>query len=106
MRMAVFMLLMNIYLVQKKIKGLCQSRNAYDNLEPFKDIGILVKIVDISATLADFTPKQSWIPKRINAILIIEALGVVAENERNKIRIHQRERIEAAKQNNIKFAWL
>ncbi|WP_295093409.1 hypothetical protein [Ruminococcus sp.] len=57
--MAVFYATYEYLFGTKKIKGLCQSRNAYDNLEPFKDIGILVKIVDISATLADFTPKQS-----------------------------------------------
>ena len=38
----------------------------------------------------------------INAILI-EVLGAIAENERNKIRVRQREGIEAAKRKNIKF---
>mgnify|MGYP002508658842 CR=1 FL=1 len=38
----------------------------------------------------------------INAILI-EVLGSIAENERNKIRSRQREGITAAKKKNIKF---
>ena len=38
----------------------------------------------------------------INAILI-EVLGSIAENERNKIRSRQREGITAAKKKNVKF---
>ena len=38
----------------------------------------------------------------INSILI-EVLGAIAENERNKIRSRQREGIEAAKRKNVKF---
>ena len=38
----------------------------------------------------------------INAILI-EVLGAIAENERNKIRARQREGIAAAKKKNVRF---
>lgn len=38
----------------------------------------------------------------INAILI-EVLGSIAENERNKIRSRQKEGIESAKKKNVKF---
>lgn len=38
----------------------------------------------------------------INAILI-EVLGAIAENERNKIRARQREGIAAAKKKNFRF---
>ena len=38
----------------------------------------------------------------INSILI-EVLGSIAENERNKIRSRQREGIEAAKKRDVKF---
>ena len=38
----------------------------------------------------------------INAILI-EVLGAIAENERNKIRARQREGFEAAKKKNFRF---
>ncbi|WP_367179627.1 recombinase family protein [uncultured Ruminococcus sp.] len=63
------------------------SRNKSDikrELEMFKDNGIRVKILDIPTTLTDFPPEQAWVLEMINAILI-EVLGAIAENERNKI---------------------
>lgn len=81
------------------------SRNKADikrELEQFKDMGVRVKILDIPTTLADFPPEQAWVLEMINAILI-EVLGAIAENERNKIRARQREGIEAAKKKNIRF---
>ena len=81
------------------------SRNKADikrELEEFKDMGVRVKILDIPTTLTDFPPEQAWVLEMINAILI-EVLGAIAENERNKIRARQREGIEAAKRKNIKF---
>ncbi|WP_242836531.1 recombinase family protein [Ruminococcus flavefaciens] len=81
------------------------SRNKTDikrELEQFKDMGIRVKILDIPTTLTDFPPEQAWVLDMINAILI-EVLGSIAENERNKIRARQREGIVAAKRKNIKF---
>ena len=81
------------------------SRNKSDikhELEHFKDMGIRVKILDIPTTLTDFPPEQMWVMDMINSILI-EVLGSIAENERNKIRTRQREGIEAAKRKNIKF---
>lgn len=81
------------------------SRNKSDikrELEQLKDMGIRVKILDIPTTLTDFPPEQAWVLEMINAILI-EVLGAIAENERNKIRARQREGIEAAKRKNIKF---
>jgi len=81
------------------------SRNKTDikrELEQFKDMGIRVKILDIPTTLTDFPPEQAWVLEMINAILI-EVLGAIAENERNKIRARQREGIEAAKKKNVRF---
>ena len=81
------------------------SRNKSDikhELEHFKDMGIRVKILDIPTTLTDFPPEQMWVMDMINSILI-EVLGSIAENERNKIRIRQREGIAAAKKKNIRF---
>lgn len=43
-----------------------------------------------------------WVMDMINFILI-EVLGAIAENERNKIRARQREGIEAAKKKNVRF---
>lgn len=81
------------------------SRNKTDikrELEQFKDMGIRVKILDIPTTLTDFPPEQEWVLEMINAILI-EVLGAIAENERNKIRARQREGIVAAKKKNVRF---
>ena len=81
------------------------SRNKDDikhELEDFKQKGIRIKILDIPTTLTDFPDEQMWILDMINAILI-EVLGSIAENERNKIRTRQREGIEAAHKKHIKF---
>lgn len=81
------------------------SRNKTDikrELEHFKDMGVRVKILDIPTTLTDFPPQQAWVLDMINAILI-EVLGSIAENERNKIRARQREGIEVAKKKNVRF---
>jgi hypothetical protein len=81
------------------------SRNKADikrELEQFKDMGIRIKILDIPTTLTDFPPEQMWVMDMINSILI-EVLGSIAENERNKIRSRQREGIEAAKKKNVRF---
>lgn len=81
------------------------SRNKADikrELEEFKVAGVRVKILDIPTTLTDFPPDQSWNLEMINSILI-EVLGSIAENERNKIRPRQREGIDAAKKKNVRF---
>lgn len=81
------------------------SRNKDDikrELEDFKQKGIRIKILDIPTTLTDFPNEQMWVMDMINAILI-EVLGSIAENERNKIRSRQREGITAAKKKNVKF---
>ena len=81
------------------------SRNMVDikrELEQFKEMGVRVKILDIPTTLTNFPPEQAWVLEMINAILI-EVLGAIAENERKKIRVRQREGIEAAKKKNVRF---
>ncbi len=81
------------------------SRNKEDikrELETFKEMGVRVKILDIPTTLTDFPPEQLWVLEMVTAILI-EVLGSIAENERNKIRARQREGIEAAKKKNVRF---
>lgn len=81
------------------------SRNKSDikhELEYFKEAGVRVKILDIPTTLTDFPAEQMWVMDMINAILI-EVLGSIAENERNKIHTRQHEGIIAAKNKNVKF---
>lgn len=65
-------------------------------------MGIQVKILNLPTTLSDFPPEQLWVQDMINSILI-EVLGSIAENERNKIRARQREGIDAAKRRNVRF---
>ena len=81
------------------------SRNKSDikhELEHFKNLGVRVKILDLPTTLTEFPDEQMWVMDMINAILI-EVLGSIAENERNKIRSRQREGIAAAKKKNVRF---
>ena len=81
------------------------SRNKADvkrELEFFKKKGVHIRILDIPTTLTDFPAEQMWVMDMINAILI-EVLGSIAENERNKIRSRQREGIAAAKKKNVRF---
>lgn len=81
------------------------SRNKADvkrELEFFKEKGVHIRILDIPTTLTEFPDEQMWVMDMINAILI-EVLGSIAENERNKIRSRQREGIAAAKKKNVRF---
>ena len=88
-------------LVIKELDRLSRNKSDIKNeLEYFKSIGVRVKILDIPTTLTDFPDEQLWVMDMINAILI-EVLGSIAENERNKIRSRQREGIEAAKKKKI-----
>lgn len=90
-------------LVIKELDRLCRNKNDIKHeLEYFNHMGVHIKILDIPTTLTDFSAEQMWVMDMINAILI-EVLGSIAENERNKIRSRQREGITAAKKKNIKF---
>ena len=90
-------------LVIKELDRLSRNKNDIkQELEYFKDKGVRIKILDIPTTLTDFPSEQMWVMDMINAILI-EVLGSIAENERNKIRSRQREGITAAKKKNVKF---
>ena len=90
-------------LVIKELDLLSRSKgDVKRELESFKEMGVRVKILDIPTTLTDFPPEQLWVQDMINSILI-EVLGSIAEVERLKIRIRQREGIEAAKKKNVRF---
>lgn len=90
-------------LVIKELDRLSRNKNDIkQELEYFNHIGVRIKILDIPTTLTDFPAEQMWVMDMINAILI-EVLGSIAENERNKIRSRQREGITSAKKKNIKF---
>lgn len=90
-------------LVIKELDRLSRNKNDIKHeLEYFKEAGVRIKILDIPTTLTDFPSEQMWVMDMINSILI-EVLGSIAENERNKIRTRQREGITAAKKKNVKF---
>lgn len=75
------------------------GRNKEDikkELDYFKNKKVRVKILNIPTTLADFPEGNEWVMDMINNILI-EVLGAIAEEERNKIRSRQAEGIAIAK---------
>ena len=77
-------------LIIKELDRLSRSKQDIKReLESFKEMGVRVKILDIPTTLTDFPPEQQWVQEMVTAILI-EVLGSIAENERNKIRARQR----------------
>lgn len=71
-----------------------------EELKYFKENKIRVKVLNIPTTLMDMPEDQQWVFDMINNILI-EVLGAIAEEERNKIRARQREGIEIAKKNGV-----
>ena len=65
-----------------------------DELKWFKDHGVLVRILDIPTTLMVFPEGQSWVLEMVNNVLI-EVMGSIAEQEREKILKRQEEGIAA-----------
>jgi DNA invertase Pin-like site-specific DNA recombinase len=64
-----------------------------EEIKWFKDRGVILRILDVPTTLIDFKG-QDWIADMVNNILI-EVLGAVAQQEREKTKTRQREGIEA-----------
>lgn len=68
-------------------------------LQDFKDKGVIVKVLDVPTTLMDFSQFGDFsraIMEMVNDVLI-EVLGTIAEQERKTIRQRQSEGIAAAK---------
>lgn len=59
----------------------------------FKEHGVVLRILDVPTTLIDFQG-QDWIADMVNNILI-EVLGAIAQQEREKTNRRQREGIDA-----------
>lgn len=59
----------------------------------FREQGVILRILDVPTTLIDFQG-QDWIADMVNNILI-EVLGAIAQNEREKTHRRQREGIDA-----------
>lgn len=84
-------------LIIKELDRLGRNKEGVkEELNYFKENKIRVKILNIPTTLMDIPEENNWIFDMINNIMI-EVLGAVAEEERNKIRARQREGIEIAK---------
>ena len=64
-----------------------------EEIKWFKDRGVILRILDVPTTLIDFQG-QDWIADMVNNILI-EVLGAMAQNEREKTHKRQREGIDA-----------
>lgn len=64
-----------------------------EEIKWFKDKGVVLRILNVPTTLIDFQG-QDWIAEMVNNILI-EVMGAMAQNEREKIRERQREGIDA-----------
>lgn len=69
-------------------------------IEWYNGNGIVLRILDIPTTLMDFSAYDSSMAKAMMEMVnnvLIEVLGTIAEEERNKIKQRQREGIELAK---------
>ena len=60
----------------------------------FKEHGVIVRILNVPTTLIEYPEGQEWVMEMVNNILI-EVLGAVAEQEREKILERQKEGIAA-----------
>lgn len=68
------------------------KREIKKELEYFKSVGVVVKIINISTTMMEFPEEQRWIQEMITNI-IIEVLASMAEKEVDEIRQNQMEGI-------------
>ncbi len=90
-------------LVVKELDRLSRRKeDIRSELEELKGMGVRVKILDIPTTLTDIPEGQEWVLEMVNSILI-EVMGSIAEEERNKIRRRQREGIDMAKARGVPF---
>ena len=65
-----------------------------EELEWFKDNGIIVRIFDVPTTLMELPKGQEWVFEMVNNILI-EVLGTIAEQEWTKTKQRREEGIAA-----------
>lgn len=65
-----------------------------DELDWFRNHGIIVRILNVPTTLIEYPEGQEWVMEMVNNILI-EVMGAFAEQERENIRKRQAEGIAA-----------
>ena len=56
-----------------------------DELQWFKNRGVLVRVLDVPTTLIEFPSGQEWVLEMVNNVLI-EVMGTIAEREWAKIK--------------------
>ena len=56
-----------------------------EELEWFKERGVIVRVMDVPTTMIEFPAGQEWVMEMVNNILI-EVLGTIAEQEWKKIK--------------------
>lgn len=81
------------------------SRNKADiknELQYFKDNNIRLKVLDLPTTLMEIPEGNEWVFDMVNNILI-EVLGTIAEQERKTIKTRQRQGIDKALEDGVKF---
>ncbi len=77
-----------------------------EELQFFKNHNIIIRILDIPTTMIDYSTFTNGIAKSMLEMvnnLLIEVLSTLAEQELAKIHKRQREGIDAAKANGVKF---
>lgn len=85
-------------LIIKELDRLGRNKDMIkQELKELKERGVRVKILNIPTTLMEIPEGQDWLLDMINNILV-EVLGAIAEEERNKIRQRQAEGIAIAKE--------
>ena len=65
-----------------------------EELEWFKEKGVIVRVLDVPTTLMELPKGQEWVFEMVNNILI-EVLGTIAEQEWNKTKQRREEGIAA-----------
>ena len=65
-----------------------------EELEWFKEKGVIVRVMDVPTTLMEFPDGQNWVLEMVNNILI-EVLGTIAEQEWEKTKQRREEGIAA-----------
>lgn len=65
-----------------------------EELEWFKEQGVIVRVLDVPTTLIEFPAGQEWVLEMVNNILI-EVLGTIAEQEWKKTKQRREEGIAA-----------
>ena len=70
------------------------KKGVKEEIEWFKEQGVILRILDIPTTLMELPTEQTWIFEMVNSILI-EVMGAMAEQEREKIGKRREEGIAA-----------